>query len=67
MIKLFRWLYWLIKGKPDRVYAGYHCRSCDKWVKKKIRVPTYQSKGRKEDTKGLCSECDRVRRGSLWK
>lgn len=53
----FKWINWHISGKPYKVYAGYNCGCCGKWVKKKIRISTYQSQGRWMDTWGLCDQC----------
>lgn len=53
----FGWIKWRRRGKPYKVYSGYNCGCCGKWVKKKTLIPTYQSQGRWMDTWGLCTDC----------
>lgn len=56
-MKLIKWIRWRIKGRPNILYAGFHCGCCGKWVKEKIRVPTYKSDGEWLDTWGICESC----------
>ena len=58
MIRLFRWLMWLLRGKPMLKYEGYHCGCCGRWVKEQFEIPTYRSDGRFADTIGLCKYCE---------
>lgn len=58
--KIFYWidlLKWVWKGKPYKKYSGFHCGCCGKYVKRKFKVPTYESNGDWADTWGLCDEC----------
>jgi len=53
----FKYLIWIIRGKPYFTYPGYHCGCCGKWVSHKYKVPEYISLGEWHDTWGICDEC----------
>ncbi|KKL22478.1 hypothetical protein LCGC14_2435090 [marine sediment metagenome] len=54
---LLRWVLWLLQGKPDVQYDGYHCGICGRWIKSWFLIPTYKSSGEWIDTWGLCPSC----------
>ena len=54
---MFKWIKWIIAGKPTVDYLGFHCGCCGKWVNELFAIPEYQSSGRWWDTWGLCNEC----------
>jgi hypothetical protein len=53
-MRTFRWLKWLLKGKPMIHYKGYNCGCCGKGWMIPFDVPEYQSAGSWGDTWGLC-------------
>jgi len=59
-MRLFRWLKWIIEGRPFVHYEGYTCGCCGKGWYIPFTIPTYQSSGEYWDTWGLCpvSVCD---------
>jgi len=57
MKKLYRYLKWLIKGKPVVNYQGFNCGCCGEWIYENYSIPTYQSCGEWGDTWGLCDNC----------
>ena len=59
MCKLFKWLIWLIKGKPYLTYPGFHCGLCGIYVKQKFTIPVYKSLGKWWDTWGICPRCNK--------
>lgn len=57
IVDRLKWLKWIWNGKTYIKYAGFNCGCCGKWIKKKFKVPKYQSQGKWCDTWGLCEEC----------
>lgn len=57
MTMFFKWIVWMIRGKPVVKYAGFNCGCCGKWVNEEFMIPTYRSAGRWWDTIDLCKEC----------
>lgn len=55
--KFFRWLRWLLGGKPFFTYPGHCCGCCGTWTDEEYTVPTYKSGGEWWDTWGLCPRC----------
>jgi hypothetical protein len=55
--EFFRWLYWLMSGKPCIEYSGFHCGCCGTWVTEEFTVPEYASCGKWADTWGICNPC----------
>ena len=51
------WLQWIMDGKPNLMYLGFHCGCCGKWTDETLYVPTYQSLGEWWDTWGICHKC----------
>ena len=53
----FRWLSWLLNGKPMLKYDGYNCGLCGKWIVEEFFVPTWDSNGEWWDTWDICDKC----------
>ena len=53
----FRYIRWVLKGKPYVEYEGGHCGCCGKWVPEKIKLRDYESNGKWADTWTLCKQC----------
>jgi hypothetical protein len=66
---IFRYLSWILKGKPMIKYIGYNCGLCGVWVEEPFKIPDYKSSGRWADTWGVCRRCGGVYEiecGNLW-
>lgn len=50
MVKIFKYIEWLLKFCPSVKYTGYYCGHCNKWHDVPFEIPTYKSWGFFYDT-----------------
>jgi hypothetical protein len=64
---MFKFLLWILRGKPVREYSGFNCGCCGKWWPIPFALPAYDLKKSKEvkgkydqveywESWGLCPE-----------
>jgi len=58
MLRLYKYLRWLWRGKPMIHYDGFNCGCCGQWHSIPFDVPEYKSEGEWWDTWGLCPPDD---------